>query len=357
MRFILHIGLHKTGTTTLQKWIFPNFRDRLNYNPKELVRHLNLCCYGHDLQLDIADHILAARAEVRKLVSQDHDVLISLEKLGQNFHLLNYPERIELIERVFEGVPLSIVCVLRYQPHWMVSAYKQSIARSHYQPIGDFLNYSSGEFAKPDSGFRSGSALPRVDALGLDYAALVDSFQSRFGKENCHFLFFEKLFSDRSSAQRAFERLSGLTEGALIRYERERPGFSATACRAAVLQGRIVSAFRGGLAGLSFRERESKFMRKHVSSSPTSRVSKRLGRVATRFLRIFGIRSTFSARHIIPEVVDLFWRGGGDLLSPSQRRELDEHYRRINAQLHEVPGLPEVPEIYFKTAEIEGKPA
>ena len=63
--------------------------------------------------------------------------------------------------------------MLRFQPDWCLSFYKQSIHQQCIQPIECFLNYKNGEFHPVDDP-NLDTSKPKIDVLQLDLTNLIE---------------------------------------------------------------------------------------------------------------------------------------------------------------------------------------
>ena len=193
MKLFLHIGLHKTGTTFLQKEVFtkiqdPEYFEKNNfvYNPSDIIDVLYAQLKGKP-----GDH--STTFEQIRLKYESRSVLISSEGIGMHPFKLNHAQNFEIISNFIDDA--EIILFLRYQPAWIESVYKQSIhGRGEVVPIEKFLNFTDGKFgASTDSSYRN------IDVNKLSYFDIVQNYYQKFGKKNVHVLFYENFLRDGAS--------------------------------------------------------------------------------------------------------------------------------------------------------------
>lgn len=189
----LHIGLHKTATKYFQHHVFPFLdQDKFIYNPAQLSQYIM-----DFIKADPEDRapILKALAEEKAALQTNNPgktILISREIMcGDLFCAYRFWD--ESITLLHQGFPeAKIIMSMRFQPDWLVSAYRESFHEHHYQTIEDFLCYdkSSGEFAMPDS-CRNENGFANLYALNLDYTRMLDVLFEKFPRERVFLTFYE----------------------------------------------------------------------------------------------------------------------------------------------------------------------
>ena len=132
-KVILHIGRHKTGTSSLQKFFDENRQALKSVDIKYL--EAGMAGYGHHAlvaaltnatvkdktDLLSIDEVLAMRSEIDS--AEEGVVLISSEAF-QNMNPID-------IRKIFDGYQVSVVVYLREQCGYLVSAYSQRIQASN----------------------------------------------------------------------------------------------------------------------------------------------------------------------------------------------------------------------------------
>ena len=118
MKFFLHIGLHKTGTTSLQKNFLKNLNQNVEYNPPEIMPLLELIFVTNK---NIKSKILKVKkiVESKKKNRNAKNIFISSERISQLFCTNNYEKNLIIIKDIFPKA--KIIIFLRYQPDWLIS--------------------------------------------------------------------------------------------------------------------------------------------------------------------------------------------------------------------------------------------
>lgn len=181
MRYILHIGMHKTGTKYFQHQIFPGLDSQgINYNPEKLTQ---LCCDlmksdENDLGY-VIDEIKDEKNRLEKIKGKKI-VLISREVLfGDLFSFYkSFDQTVERIKRAFPEA--EIITFLRYQVDWLVSCYRESIHEHHYQCFSRFIGITTGEAKFIQTNYKT-----------LDLKKIVQILIENY-KDNVHIFFFEE---------------------------------------------------------------------------------------------------------------------------------------------------------------------
>ena len=178
-RIILHIGTHKTGTTSLQRSLFEQ-RDKLkecgiSYDPRPGVL-ASLKSYAHHglahrlARFDSEDQQILAQYRLRleQALANGQNVIISAEPFYRNVaadHSGGHDAaRICFMDRVadyFSGMPVEVSVCFRRPDRMAESMFKEQVARTDNE-----LHF-----------------LPWLEAYAprFDYAARVAEFEERFG--------------------------------------------------------------------------------------------------------------------------------------------------------------------------------
>ncbi|PRQ02269.1 hypothetical protein ENSA5_25050 [Enhygromyxa salina] len=216
-QIILHVGLHKTGTTFLQERVFPALprvrfvhpyhRARPDDGPIE--RFLLELLFRNAACVDVEAHrerIVAWLAQV-----EEPTVLISSEAIvgwpAENHS--NLAVNTELLARMFPAAKIWLV--VRRQDSWVASAYSQLLKAGWSTTIERYLNYrGEGQFDRYNIGLYNG---PNVDARDLDWFAFDSLFRARWGEDAVLTLPFELFRADADDFLRrfyAFAELEGV---------------------------------------------------------------------------------------------------------------------------------------------------
>lgn len=168
---IVHVGLGKTGTTTLQSVVFPALARRgyvTSFNPRKLL-------------MDLVAHLregAPAPAVTQSASAPVPGPLVSFESLA-GWNPAHWPEHAAMTAGIFPSAS-TILITLRDPESYLRSVYQQLVSIGNVAPPrriilceDDFLR--TARFSRT----RLGETF-NVDRL--DYQALVDLFASRFKK-------------------------------------------------------------------------------------------------------------------------------------------------------------------------------
>jgi hypothetical protein len=186
---ILHIGYHKTGSSWLQKQLFPNARG-VSLVPRIEVRREVLVPGPASFDPE------TARASL--LEGRDGRLVISEEELSGNLHTggLHGAFSKELALRLHGCFPEGrVVVFVRNQRTMITSAYKQYIKGGGTRRIEGFLRPSKAPHKKPSF---------ELDFLAYD--GLISHYESLFGRENVSVYCYEEFSADPRSFSARFAR-------------------------------------------------------------------------------------------------------------------------------------------------------
>jgi hypothetical protein len=198
---LLHIGLHKTGTSWIQHVLIPHPGNRLQavgavFEPRRDI------VWPHPYHFDAA----AVRAKYAPMLAviADHGGIpvISDERLSGNPLSGGHDTR-ELVERLAQLFPdARVALVLREQRAMLYSIYDQYIRTGGACSIEDFL--------AP----RTRHVTPWFRLEYLMFDRLIDHVRTRFGAGRLLVLPYERLRRDPEGFQRAFLAHAGDPDGA-----------------------------------------------------------------------------------------------------------------------------------------------
>lgn len=190
---VAHIGYHKTGTTWLQRELFPKVRNA-RLVPRSVIKQELLLPYPFRF-----DPQAARRAVLGDAGGQ---VLLSEEELSGNLHTggLHGGMSKEIAERLARAFPEAhVVIFIRSQKEMLASAYKQYVEGGGTGSIHRFLRPS-----------RSPHKTPGFTLDFLAYDGLVSHYESLFGREAVHVHPCEALRRERAAFVEAFAASLGL---------------------------------------------------------------------------------------------------------------------------------------------------
>lgn len=201
-RIILHVGLHKTGTTFLQDRVFPElpgvrFVHPLHYaqaSDGPIERFMLELFFRNAAHIDVDHHRKAIAAWLARV--EEPTVLISSEAIVgwpiENHS--NFRVNADLLAELFPSA--QVVFVVRRQDRWVESAYSQVLKAGFSTSIERYLNFREGRFQRYNVGLYHG---PNVDARDLDWGPFDAHYRRRFGERAVCTLPFE-LFTRDSDA-------------------------------------------------------------------------------------------------------------------------------------------------------------
>ena len=179
----LHIGLPKTGTTTLQHFMWEN---------RTVFENHGICFPDFGLRYPGIGRFRNAHFLVPYLrgtgAGEHESVFHQLARLGKRFDKILLSDEIlwrvgneqsaywEQIKEAFQkiGFTLQIIVYLRRQDNFLISLYRQRIKGVHTSlPFYDYLDTLQKEYP-------------------LDYSAYLDMLSGILGRENIHLRIYEK---------------------------------------------------------------------------------------------------------------------------------------------------------------------
>jgi len=191
-RYVLHVGLPKTGTTSLQSSIW---RRSPNYAGWQPWREPDLGPRFRDLVRSPEPDLGATRALLeRTRVDAAAPVVVSYESCtwqtfapaGSAMHRVDGWERARRM-RALLGAETTVLIAVREQRRWLLSAYRFLLELGLPDRLSRFLERHDGLLATHEPG-------------GCDFAALVDAYAQLFGADRVHLLPLEALLDDSAQA-------------------------------------------------------------------------------------------------------------------------------------------------------------
>lgn len=175
---IIHIGLHKTATTTLQDRVFPYLKGLTYHHQNELLplyRHLALTDPAF---LDLEQFKNKVTGRCKPGVN-----LFSAELFSglPSKAYMNRSNMQGVLKEIFGQV--KILLIIREQSDWLRSYYKHYLKHGGTANIDEFV-YEYGKSPCQET---------FIHLRSLEYDKFVDSLRISFGFENIKVMFFEKL--------------------------------------------------------------------------------------------------------------------------------------------------------------------
>ena len=229
MKIVIHPGLHKTGTTYIQKLFAKNiqtFSGQLWFKPRSFVYNnlTRTCIEKQSKSLDLA-------ARFFESAFRYHDaVFISEENIAGPFYSWKtnefYPKLAQNISFLLQAIPptvnkIDIIVTVRSYSSWISSMYLQKLKNGYATPFPIFLQ--------------------RTDISGLSYyKVLADVLDRCSRKFALNVLLYEDFVRDQSSFLRFFTRITGATLGLRLDH-RANQSYSEAAMEAILLVNRIAA--------------------------------------------------------------------------------------------------------------------
>ncbi len=204
----IHIGLLKTGSTFLQRHVIPQLgvydvAGQLRTDSAETpfgILSPFLRRFFSAEEAALAQEQLARFFEniSREIESHGGKAVWSWEGLSGS-PLLGFLNQVAIADLLRQTFPKAkILVTLRRQSDFVESTYVQTIHQYHWGKPANFLfRDDNNEFSPYE--FAGSRINPRLSVLDLDWEALVEVYQVRFGKKNVLALPYELLAEDCGS--------------------------------------------------------------------------------------------------------------------------------------------------------------
>lgn len=303
---ILHVGVHRTGTTFLQTRCFPYLKGvhhvcLENYEYSDTgspADRLGRMAGTNPLFLDLAAEKAALERSLATVEQQT--VLISMERwFGSLWYgFFNNQVNSQTFKYLFPSA--RIILVIRRQDTLLESLYRQILRGYGYPTVDSFLNLVNGRFLELG---QNHTYFPSLNPRTLDFRGYARNYRSLFGEENVLVLPYERMVQDPVSY---FETMCGFIGTEPYYPDTNRPvheGYSLLSSRISLALNRFV------------------------------RVNRRGGGSLPRFL------SPRPMRHVLTNVVDRYAQKKGQLIDDRTRRLIMDLLREPNRALDEDLGL------------------
>jgi len=195
-RTIIHIGLHKTASTFLQKQFFRSNADTLSYyyNPTELFDLLIPIFEFECVSNEWLGCVKKAYQGWRRKYPAE-TLLLSSESFSQLLYTQNYQRHIELLADIFGEI--EVILFFRNQVDWLGSVYKETLKSGDYQSFGAFIGQSGNQREMRYERFNENDCL-MINPSKADWLALFDCLENQDGINVSHVFFYED-FRDKPS--------------------------------------------------------------------------------------------------------------------------------------------------------------
>jgi len=216
-QIILHVGLHKTGTTFLQEQVFPALAGVRFVHPLHVQRpddgpierfvfeilFRNPACIDLDRHREAIAAWLATVTEPTVLISSEAIVGWPFENHS------NLATNAELLAAVFPEAKIWLV--VRRQDKWVDSAYAQLLKAGFSPSIERYLNADGDthQFGRYNHSVYNG---PNLDAHDLDWNRFDLHYRGRWGHDAVLTLPFELFTADSEDFLRRFYSFAALGE-------------------------------------------------------------------------------------------------------------------------------------------------
>ena len=320
-KIVIHVGMHKTGTTTLQHDVFPNLPgvfyvgDNLPQR-KAFIEFLREVAWGNQAHFDLQD-AMDRRTELLSNIREDI-VLISFEELFGDLYW-NFPNNFVAAERLKSLFPEArILLVLRRQADWLESAWRQSLRCFQFRPLKPFLYYGAGGFGRrAPLDYRVG-----ISALELDYRPYVENYARLFGAANLEVIPYEM---SHRNPRLYYELIGKLVERDIPAPDRashrRNRSFSGLACLIALVLNRLVVC-RDHNCGL-------------IPDRPGYRFFDSRRHRGLVYRLAAGISARMSLPYILEHYVDRLLYVDWRFMNAGMRDEIFAYYRDANRNLDE----------------------
>ena len=189
---IIHIGLHKTGTTFLQAMVFPELKNifarSLHMLPKSESSPFNQILTGKFADMN-AQELEYLKRDIYNYVDSsvnDSNIILSREDLTCHFHWeYNQEKNEKIFNTLKEFFPdAEFFFVIRKQDSWINSMYAQVRKYSHlaFLNLNEFIGYKNGKFIENKK---------YLDIQNVDWNKIIEFVEHKFGKENIYILPYE----------------------------------------------------------------------------------------------------------------------------------------------------------------------
>ena len=192
-RVLMHIGLPKTGTTSLQTLLFDRHPEIRHFGQSNVWTNPDAKTVLRALLLDEGNNAKTAREHISHALTQKTSVVISDEALSFGEFMLrartwpidSTPETVAAHTKEILG-EARILMVLRNQLDWLISWHRQGLK------TGKYTETKFKRWLERDLGSAQRDRLFEL----LDYNRLVAAYADQFGAHNLDVRFYEDFRDD-----------------------------------------------------------------------------------------------------------------------------------------------------------------
>lgn len=233
-RIVLHTGFMKTGSTFLQKNVFPALPSVALHSYAHGQPFVNM---GIRLRSGAPESAWPAEIKTLKgwVARSDRPVhLFSWEGLVGGY-LDDYRQFGDLTRFLKTAFPDGhVLLFIRRQADLAESLYRQALQTYHFPTVAAFLNRTPSGFGA----FRPGGHA-NIDVTRLNYLAFVEAYEAAFGAERVHVIPYEWLRADPDRFYGALSAALGTPVSAPENPVQENRGYSVLAASIALFINRL----------------------------------------------------------------------------------------------------------------------
>lgn len=190
MRPLVHIGVHKTGTSWFQKRIYPRLTTHRLID-RRAIRVALMCRDAFDFDPAAARVALALDQPGKPAILCEEDLSGILHQGLSSTYVAK-----EMARRLHATLPeANILIFVRAQPTAALSWYHQYVREGGTASLRRYLLPQRYRFLGKDRPFK----IPCFDFAQLDYRGLVETYDELYGREHVTVLPFEALARDRAA--------------------------------------------------------------------------------------------------------------------------------------------------------------
>lgn len=224
-RIVIHVGLPKTGSTTLQGGVFPHIKGILYLGPKGVpgteprratVGGIVIRALKHHTRDVLAGPPIARLASARDWIARrPGTVLLSEEGLASNTSAnIHGYDRIPIMPAAIRALfpDATAVLVLREPHDWLASQMLQRMHKNALRAVessGDRparpREFVDWDFRRADDGQPAS-----IFATGARFDRMLAAYRAGFAPERFHLFAFERLFGPDEGWRSAFARVLGV---------------------------------------------------------------------------------------------------------------------------------------------------